>query len=233
MAFTADRAARDANWIDTLTAEALAFGLLGKALYIQPDGEWVQLLVDQAVFEEAPLGAEQPDVMAGLDALQTWAEVNRGGMTHEAIEALQSDYTHLFIGPGKVLAAPWESIYFNDDRLVFQEQTLEVRSWYRRFGLEPEKLYSEPDDHIGLELAFLAHLARRGLRALEEGDRETFDELLRSQRAFLHAHPLKWVGPWCAQVEEHAATGFYRGIALLTRGMLATMAAILESTVSE
>ena len=225
----ADHSASDADWIDTLTAEALVFGLLGRALYAYPDAEWVDLLADQTVFEEAPLGAGQPDVMAGLALLQTWAELNRGGMTHEAMEALQSDYTHLFIGPGKVLAAPWESIYFNDERLVFQEQTLDVRSWYRRFGLEPEKLYSEPDDHIGLEMAFLAHLARRGLRALEEGDRETFDELLRSQHAFLSAHPLKWVGPWCAQVGEHATTGFYRGLALLTRGMLVTMAAILES----
>jgi TorA maturation chaperone TorD len=220
-----------ADWLTTLTAEALVFGLLGKALYAYPDRVWIQSLADEGVFEEAPLGSEQPDVLAGLALLQAWMEESHGGMPDDAFDALRSDYTSLFIGPGKVLAPPWESVYFNDARMVFQEQTLEVRTWYRRFGLEAEKLYQEPDDHIGLELAFLAHLARLGVQALERHDQAAFDDLLSSQRAFLSQHPLKWGPPWCSQVAQQARTAFYRGIALLTRGMLLAVASVLQDGV--
>jgi putative dimethyl sulfoxide reductase chaperone len=224
-------AAAKADWLSTLTAEALVFGLLGKALYASPDRAWIQALADEGVFDEAPLGSEEPKVSAGLALLQLWARESQGGMTDEAFEALCNDYTRLFVGPGMVLAPPWESVHCNEERLVFQEQTLEVRAWYRRFGLEAERLHQEPDDHIGLELVFLAHLARLGLEALEAGDGPALAGLLASQRAFLLEHPLRWTSVWCSQVEAQARTGFFQGMALLTVGMLQEAAKILEDGV--
>ena len=50
--------------------------------------------------------------------------------------------------------------------MIFQEQTLHVRQWYSRFGLQVVKLHKEPDDHIGLELEFVAHLANLALQAI-------------------------------------------------------------------
>lgn len=130
----------------------------------------------------------------------------------------------LFIGPEKVLAPPWESVYFNDERNIFQEQTLQVRQWYRQFGLEPEKLHSEPDDHVGLEFAFLAHLARLALEALERDDTAAFDQYLDAQRRFLVEHPLQWVPLWATLVTENARTDFWRGVALLARGVTIALA---------
>ena len=57
-----------------------------------------------------------------------------------------------FSSSAKVLTPP-ESVYFSEERLVFQEETLQVREWYRRFDLQSVKLH-EPDDHVGLELTF-------------------------------------------------------------------------------
>jgi TorA maturation chaperone TorD len=228
MTQTDNGASATTDWLAKLTAEALVFGLLGKALYTYPDRAWLQSLAEEGVFDEAPFGAGDPNVAAGLALLQVWAGECQGGMSDEAFDALCSDYTCLFIGPGKVLAPPWESVYHNDERLVFQEQTLEVRSWYRRFGLEAERLYQEPDDHIGLELGFLAELARLGVEAVQRNDEKALADLLASQRAFLTEHPLRWVPTWCGQVDDQARTGLYRGLALVTLGTLQEAASVLN-----
>jgi TorA maturation chaperone TorD len=211
-----------------LTGEALVCGLLARLLYDEPERAWMQSLADEAVFDDTPLGAEQPDVVAGLRLLQQWSQAVRGGWSDEGYTSLRSDYARLFQGPGKLLAVPWESAQLTDGRQLFQAQTLQVREWYRRFGLEAARLHTEPDDHIGLEFAFLAHLAQRGLSALAQGDQAALDEAVAAQRDFLAAHPLQWMPQWCDQVDQHARTDFYRGVARVTRGVLAELASAFD-----
>jgi TorA maturation chaperone TorD len=134
----------------------------------------------------------------------------------------------LFIGLGEGFAAPWESVYFSMDRLTFQEQTIEVRNWYRRFGLEAEKINNEPDDHFGLELLFLSHLAALGLQALHEQDQASFEELWSAQRDFTQQHLGAWALPWCNLVEANARTDFYKGLATLARGALSELSELLD-----
>lgn len=224
---TRDASSIERDWVSILTGETLVLGLLSKTLYPYPEKTWLQTLAHEDVFADIPLGEGQPDVQAGLTLLQTWSASCRSGLSDPAFDDLRADYTRLFIGPGKVIAPPWESVYSNEERLTFQEQTLQVRAWYRRFGLEAERLHNEPDDHIGLELSFLAHLAQLALAALERQDRPAVDELLKAQRRFLSEHLLRWTPAWCDQVAQHARTDFFRGIALLTKGVLKELSTIL------
>jgi TorA maturation chaperone TorD len=221
------------DWAAFLTGEALAAGLLGKILYGYPEKAWLQSLADEDVFAESPLGGTQPNVQRGLALLQGWAQSTRGGMASEAFDDLRVDYTRLMLGVERVLAPPWESVYFNEARLVFQEQTVQVRAWYKRFGVEAANHEQEPDDHIGLEFAFVAHLAQQALAALDQQDAAAFEGLLAAQREFLAEHLLKWAAQWCELVETQANTDFFRGIALLVRGVLAEIAAALQIRVSE
>ncbi len=216
------------EWNEFLAGEALVFELLGRLLYDEPDKVWLQNLIDQDVFEDIPLGAEQEETGRGLGLLQKWAQANRPGLSDAAFDDVRVDNTRLFIGVGMVLAPLWESVYFGDARLIFQEQTLQVRSWYRRFGLEFEKLNQEPDDHIGLEMAFVSQLASLALEKLEAGDQPGFEEALQAQRDFLSEHLLRWGPAWAKLVEEYARTDFYRGLAHLTHGALLAVAAQLE-----
>ncbi|MBL6983284.1 MAG: molecular chaperone TorD family protein [Anaerolineales bacterium] len=207
-----------------LLGEALLFGLLGRILYDQLDKAWLQSLIDEDVFSEAPFGAKQRETALGLDLLQKWSQENSAGISDESFDEWRSDYTSLFVGVGEVLAPPWESVYFSEERLVFQEQTLQVREWYRRFGVEPEKLHKEPDDHIGLELTFVSYLSKLALQALEDQDEEKYEKLLDAQRQFISKHLLRWGTQWCNLVGEHARTDFYKGLAFLTRGALLALA---------
>lgn len=215
------------NWAEVLTGEVLLFGLLGKILYTYPEESWLEPLFEDDIFEEAPFAGGHPDVIAGL-ALLTRLEEEYNRNTNGIIKNLKLDYTRLFDHTDRIPVVPWESVYLSTDNLLFQEETLDVRSWYLNYGLEITRKYKEPDDHIGLELAFLAHLASLSLNAFEEGDKSKFEEMLFAQRRFLSAHPLMWMPTWCDLVEEHAHTDFYRGVALILRGALMEIAEILE-----
>lgn len=208
------------QWHTILTGELLLLGLLGKILYTYPDQDLWTTVSEEDFFADVPFAQEQPAVQQALTHLQRWSQAQSDLSPDESLGELQADYTRLFIGPGKVLAPLWESVHYGEERLTFQEETLAVRRWYQRFGLEAVNLYNEPDDHIGLELAFLAHLAGKALAALEAGNQEEFDFFLQAQKQFLTEHPLRWAFDWGALVEEHSQTDFYRGAALLVKGAL-------------
>lgn len=224
----AQRQLTQTEWELFLTGEVLTASLLGKLVYAEPDQVWLQSLADEDVFAELPLGEAQPDAQRGLALLQGWAKAQRGAMSSEAFDDLRVDYTRLLTGAGNLLAPPWESVYFNEERMVFQEQTMQVRAWYHRFGLEAPKYNAEPDDHIGLELIFVAHLAQQALVALDQQDQIGFETMLASQREFLSEHLLTWASQWCKLVDEHAYTDFFRGVALLVQGILVEIGATLQ-----
>ncbi|MCX6078674.1 MAG: molecular chaperone TorD family protein [Chloroflexi bacterium] len=216
------------EWQEILTGEMLLLGLLGRIIYHYPENQersWLKSLIDEEIFLESPFGNDNAEIQSGLQLLQKWAGT---GLSDEEFLNMQADYTRLFIGFEKVAAPPWESVYFGDDYLIFQQRMLDVRSVYQRFGLEAEKIHQEPDDHIGLELAFMSHLAALGIQALCDQDMARWDELLEGQREFLAIHLGAWAFAWCARVEENAKTDIYQGVALLTRGALSVLAEVLD-----
>ena len=224
--------AKQDDWATTLLGEALLFNLLGKLIYKLPDREWLQSLSSEEVFSEAPFGMHQPEVEKGLAMLTQWLS-RPGGIDELAMQELNDDHIRLFIGIGRVPAPVWESVHRSTEHLIFQEPTLEVRRWYRRFGLQAENLNREPDDHIALEMAFIAYLAKLGVQALEGGDEEGCEKLLEAQHEFASQHLLQWALVWCQQVIENAQTDFYQGIAWLARGALIELASLLDLEITE
>ncbi len=212
----------------TLIGEVLFLGLLGRALYEEPNREWFDELIAEGVFTESPFGAEHTEIMRGLEILQQWSQAQVGGISDQNFADLKADYTRLFIGLDTLPTAPWESVYFNRERLVFQEQTIQVRNWYSRFGLQVERMNKEPDDHIGLEMLFIAHLASLALQAIENDNKKMLEEILQAQYEFLSEHLLRWGPAWTKLVKRHASTDFYRGIAHLAHGAMLTAAELLD-----
>jgi len=216
-----------------LVGEALVCELLGRMIYTCPDKAWLEQLIQEGVFAELPLDSDQPALARAQEILDQWAGQFQGGLTSEAFELIERDHLYLFIGVARPKAPVWESTYLSRERLIFQEQTVQVRRWYARYGLQFERLNNEPDDHIGVELSFVAHLASLALEALAEGDKERLNELLQSQRDFLSEHLLRWAPAWVNLVLEHACSDFYRGLALLTQGVLQAAAQELQIEVAE
>lgn len=216
-------------WAEQLLGQYLLFGLLGKLLYSNPNSALLKPVIEGDLFDEAPFASDNPEVVAGLSLLQEWREQYQQPTTHKVVlTEAQVDYMRLFAITERLPLAPWESFYGNDERLLFQETMLDVRNWYTRFGLELVNAHREPDDHIGLELLFVAHLAQLGLQAVEEGNGLNLEQVLAAQRGFLTAHLLKWAPRWCDQMVDHARTDYYRGLALVLRGALLALSQLLN-----
>lgn len=157
-----------------------------------------------------------------LDGMSEWGP--------EQWKKANEEYQRLFIGPTSLPAKPWESVYLSRERIIFDEHTLEVRAFYKNWGLEMAKLNKEPDDHIGIELEFLAELTLRALNLLqkeescsspkaereEEGSFEELRLILRAQETFLEVHLCKWAAEFCSLLSENTEHPLYQGIALFT-----------------
>lgn len=217
------------DWAPVLMGEALLFGLLGKLLYSNPAREWLEPLAADNLFEETPFAGEQESTQRGLELLQDWtASLAREGLSEEALRELKVDYTRLFVGQRRMMVPAWESVYFSQERMTFQEDTLDVRRWFARFGVEPSTDGKEPEDHIAFELSFIAHLSEQAVAALEDGDDEQLIELVAAQREFLADHLLRWGWKWAELAADYAQTDFYRGLALLVHGGLLELARVYE-----
>jgi TorA maturation chaperone TorD len=207
-------AASKQAWLESLTGEALAFGFINRVFYERPAGEFIDTLIQEDLFAEWPLPDDNPFTREGLDTLRAFS----AGWSAGQLETLNKDYQQLFIGPHRLPAPPWESVYLSVEQLVFEEQTLAVRQYYARYGLEVANKYKEPDDHFGLEMGFLAHLCTLGLEAIGQEDAEQLDQVLAAQTAFLQEHLLLWAPEFLRRVRQHARTDYYRGLALLAAG---------------
>jgi putative dimethyl sulfoxide reductase chaperone len=204
----------------TLTAQGLAYGFLSKAFFEPPAVDFINRLVADDLFADWPIDSQIEEFQIGLKLLRGFC----AAWHPEDLRELAWDYNCLFVGPGPLLAPPWESVYLSDEHLVFEKQTIEVRRFYRQFGLQAPRLNVEPDDHIGLEFAFMVHTCSLALAALEHHQDDVFDCMLKAQRDFLEKHLLRWSPDCLWRVIRQAGSDYYRGVAYLALGCLAESA---------
>jgi TorA maturation chaperone TorD len=206
---------------DVLDGYAAACAFLSR-LFLEPvDAPLISALRDGPLPADWPMETDE-NTARGLQEL-------RAGMS-TPLDVLLVDHRDLFEGPDHVLACPYESVYLSEEHLTFEQQTLDVRAFYRRFGVEAPLLGKEPDDHIGLELSFISHLCTLGLDAIEAGDADAETAMMASVGDFLDQHLLRWVDGCLDRVAENATTGFYRGVGQLTRGTVRQLEATFRAS---
>lgn len=138
----------------------------------------------------------------------------------DSIDKVCSEYTRLFIGPTKLPAPPWESVYVSADKTIFTETTLKVRQCYLKYNFVPVHYRSEPDDHIGLELDFMSILSLMVETAILGNKISEAVEILKDQRAFLKDHLLVWVPQYVTDLVAGTSHPLYLGIASLLKDFL-------------
>ena len=216
------------EWRRRQEEQALAYHFLGRCFYEPPRAEWLAAFAGDRLFEAWPFSSDDDRTAAGLALLAEFLH----GWNPERLGALTWDFNRLFVGPGEMLAAPWESVYRSKTKLTFQESTLQVRELYARFGVRAPAIHREPDDHLGLELAFVATLSDLAAQAAAGNDAARLATCFEGQKDLLRDHLLAWAPACLALVEKHAETGYYRGAALLALGSLAESARLCHATPS-
>ena len=109
------------------------------------------------------------------------------GTTAALLAALRAEYARLLL----LNAPPYESLYVDEQQLLNTEATVAVVEAYRDGGYSPAGQVGAPD-HVGLELAFVGHLALAEGEALARGDASGVARSRARQRAFLADHLGRW-----------------------------------------
>jgi len=86
---------------------------------------------------------------------------------------------------------------------------LDVRNAYREQGLLPAKYPHVADDHIALELGFMAALSERARIAVNEGDTSLAHVALEASRQFLEEHLLTWIDAYARDITTEAPDTLY------------------------
>jgi TorA maturation chaperone TorD len=99
---------------------------------------------------------------------------------------LAADYAGIYLTHA-MRAAPYESVWRDEDQLMMQAPTFAVRDFYTRHGMVVQNWRHQPDDHLSHELRFVALLLERGER--------------REASRFLRTHLLVWLPLFTEKVE--------------------------------
>ncbi len=183
-----------------------------------PDPDWTGMLVDGrwlAAMTEVlePLRLAPDGLSQAIEELPAQPAA--------ALEALQVEYTYLFINAvPHVPAPPYASAYAGDGLLMGEPAEAAVRA-YRMAGLELAEDYHNLPDHLAAELEFLGWLGEEGASALVGGDDERARELVNLLRRFLLEQVRPWVPEFRQRVEEAARMTLYPQLARLAEGVLA------------
>ncbi|MEI3232842.1 MAG: molecular chaperone TorD family protein [Gordonibacter pamelaeae] len=124
--------------------------------------------------------------------------------------------------PASITCIPWESPYTGKESVVFQESTLDVRSFYHAAGFKLRAERRFPDDHIAAMMDYLGALSQRAYEAFADGRDDEAARTLATQRQFVDRHLLNWVDQFAAKVIENDAQGCYGALA----GGMAAFAAL-------
>lgn len=198
-----------------LDAAAGAWTVLSAAYGRPPDASFLAAIRSPEHLSAWPY--RDPDSMAGQSLLLA------SGTKGETLEQIRAEHQRLLLGPERLPVPPWESVHRSVEGLVFERETLQVRAAYRRFGLRAERMGTEPDDHVAIECAFLAHLCVAALDAVDAG--RDASHYIDGYREFVREHAARWLPIFFAGMAEHADTRFGRGLALLGHGAVAAAAA--------
>ena len=167
------------------------------------------------------------------------------GLDADGIEQVRkdvaADHSATLLGMSARPVSPFESVWVNEANLMMQAARDEVVHAYAVAGFGKSEDYHMPEDHISLELDFMAGLGMRAATRIEdvlagaspedEGAPDPLAEAeadMNAQFDFLEKHLCAWVPAFCDKLESHAKTDFYRGVAQMLRVYVADEKAYLE-----
>lgn len=178
----------------------------------------------------ARLFREEPDA-AFLEGLRESADAFEGALGEYA-QALVSrdierertdaaaDFAACFLGMSDNPVSPFESVWRSPLHLMMQEQRDEVVAAYAAQGMGAASSFNLPEDHIALELEFMAFLCGRAAEAFVANDAATLVSSEAAQQAFFFEHVNAWAGDVCDKLARRCRTDYLRAVAAWTEEVL-------------
>lgn len=194
------------GWLrDLCHAMADDLNMLASLHNVEPDSELLETLRSQKFPSGLGLKLESDQGGQACKIMAAALEALPGPVGEEAINELAADYASIYLNHG-IQASPEESVWIDEENLTYQDTMFQVRDWYARYGLSAPNWRTRPDDHLVLELQFIAHLISSAVT--QEG--------LGKAARFMDEHLLRWLMPFAGRVVARCETPYFAAAAMLT-----------------
>ena len=133
-------------------------------------------------------------------------------MDAQALDRLAVDYADIYLNHS-LHASPFESVWLDEDNLVQQEPMFKVRDWYKRYGVSSANWRIRSEDHLVLQLQFIAMLLDSDTSFAKT---ISLKKRLEDATNFMDEHLLLWLPEFSNLVSQRCSTDFYASVAVLT-----------------
>lgn len=161
----------------------------------------------------------------GSNCIRSYLAGDHGKSDAQMVEELSVDRTRILRGTGhKDMMPPYEGLYKGKKNT--NHSILALKRFYRRTGLALEDSVNEAPDFICVQLDFMKQIILREKQQwLSEDD---VGLIITQEETFLKNHLGSWVSDFCFQVNQHAQTNYYRGIAMIMDDFIVADMSYLE-----
>jgi TorA maturation chaperone TorD len=165
---------------------------------------------------------------ASAEAVSAWQAMEEGvaslpaAADGAAFDDLACEFAAIYL-TGAYGASPHESVWTDDDHLMCQQAMFQWRDILEAAGLAAQDWRRRPDDHLVLQLLYLAHAVRRAATT----------DSWRQLATVLDEHTLRWLPDFAARVAARSETPFYPGLAVITTLWLETLRDLIASQLGE
>ena len=213
------------------------YAFLSRLFAKEVDEEALNTIVTaQPTIHSLASSQEAEELKDGSRLLQDFigqAGVLKGKEKQDWITDLRAEYAALFLAvgmpyKGKERLLTCESAYLGKHHTYYDRPFFLVKDAYKRSGFEKRKDYLEPEDHIAVELDYMANLCKQSQLSLEENNLEDTSRYLNLQKDFLRDHLLKWVPDLCKSLKETADSKLYKSLAYLTNGFISMEGEVVD-----
>jgi TorA-specific chaperone len=184
-------------WLSTTLATELSDEQLGKYQSAEIQG-FLQGL------------AATPALTAPVEKLVS--SLAAANLRNDARLELCADYAQIFLGNSKSSAPPYESVFTSENGHLMQEAYQQMTALLEQHNINISDKYSEPADHIAIQLDFMGNLI---LKTLDSESEEQIRANFALQHDFLQTHLLNWLGDFEMKVKDCDKFGFYAAVVAL------------------
>ena len=167
-----------------------------------------------------PQGAEAQDIWKAMrDALACIPNPPQPA----DLDALAVDFAAVYL-TGAHGASPVESVWLDQDRITCQQPMFALRDIYLAEGLAAENWRRRADDHLVLQLHYIARMLRRIATA---------DFAMASLARMMDEHLLRWLPKFAERVAARCEQPFYACLALLTNAWFQQLRELMAQHLNE
>jgi TorA maturation chaperone TorD len=200
------------------------YRLLSRAFSSEVDEKFVERLLKlQPVVSGLAKDSESEDFGEGSRLLGKFigrVKSDYGRDKHAFLQELAAEYASLFLNVGLKPVHLAESVYLGKSHLLYEEPYFDVVRIYGLYGFKKKTAFREPEDHISVELEFMAHLCDLVASSIEQEKKDYAAGYLKNQKEFLEMHLAKWVPELVKKVKWASENDFYLAMAALLQGFV-------------